>query len=394
MVPRLRFSGFNDRWVKRFLSDISIITTGSTPPTSEKKFYDSNDYMFISPFDIKDTNRFINVSKNYVSELGFQEGRKLVPNTVLFVGIGSTIGKVGQIKHESITNQQIHSLIADENTSNDFIYSLLECKKNRIRLLASNQAVPQINKSDFSKLKFYFPSHKEQQKIASFISSLDNKISQLEKKKTLLETYKRGIMQKIFSQELRFKDGNGQEFPDWDEKKLGEIANFFSGGTPNSSNQSFYKGDIPFIGSGDIKKKTVNKFITSEALDSSSAKIIEKGDLLYALYGATSGQVSLSKLRGAINQAVLCIRTDQSKMFLLSVLEYNKERILDKYLQGGQGNLSAKIVKSFIYSFPCLEEQKKIASFLSSIDNKIQITSSQLEKTREFKKGLLQQMFV
>ena len=192
---------------------------------------------------------------------------------------------------------------------------------------------------------------------------------------------------------LRFKDDNGQEFPDWDEKKLGEVANFFSGGTPNSSNQSFYKGDIPFIGSGDIKKKTVNKFITNEALESSSAKIIEKGDLLYALYGATSGQVSISKLRGAINQAVLCIRTDQSNMFLLSVLEYNKERILDKYLQGGQGNLSAKIVKSFIYSFPCLEEQHKIASFLSSVDDKI----SQLEKKKTlletYKRGIMQKIF-
>ena len=385
MVPRLRFSGFNDRWVKRFLSDISIITTGSTPPTSEKKFYDSNDYMFISPFDIKDTNRFINVSKNYVSELGFQEGRKLVPNTVLFVGIGSTIGKVGQIKHESITNQQIHSLIADENTSNDFIYSLLECKKNRIRLLASNQAVPQINKSDFSKLKFYFPSHKEQQKIASFISSLDNKISQLEKKKTLLETYKRGIIQRIFSQELRFKDENGQEFPKWEVKGLSEIFHIKAG--------------------GDIKKSKVSK-VKTETFKYPVYSNSEKENGLYGFtdsYKFENGVITVSG-RGTLGIAnarfenfypivrLLCLIPKEEVDLIFFQHSINEIKILPE--STGVPQLTAPQLSLYKVSYPPLNEQKKIASFLSSIDNKIEITSTQLEKTREFKKGLLQQMFV
>ena len=380
MVPRLRFSGFQGNWEKKLLPETTDIYNKLRKPIEKSERAKRN-----GPYPYYGASGVIDNLDDFLFDGEFvliaEDGANILTRSSRLAFIA---------KGKFWVNNHAHVLKSLQN--NYFLCELLE--KLDYKKYNTSSTQPKLNLESLKSISFYMPKVEEQQKIASFLSSVDDKISQLEKKKTLLETYKRGIMQKIFSQELRFKDGNGQEFPDWDEKKLGEIANFFSGGTPNSSNQSFYKGDIPFIGSGDIKKKTVNKFITSEALDSSSAKIIEKGDLLYALYGATSGQVSLSKLRGAINQAVLCIRTDQSKMFLLSVLEYNKERILDKYLQGGQGNLSAKIVKSFIYSFPCLEEQKKIASFLSSIDNKIQITSSQLEKTREFKKGLLQQMFV
>ena len=395
MVPRLRFKNEDGHefpeWEDKNLGDVGKTVNGLTYSPNDI----SNDgILVLRSSNVKDErvslndNVFVNVEKY---------NRVKKDDILICVRNGSRnlIGKNCLIlkEHEGFTFGAFMTVFRSEmNRFLIHVFKHEDYKKQVHRNLGAT--INSINNNDFKNFKFSFPSKAEQQKIASFLSSVDEKISQLEKKKILLEIYKRGIMQKIFSQELRFKDENGREFPEWVEKKLGEIAKFFSGGTPNSSNQSFYKGDIPFIGSGDIKKKTVNKFITSEALESSSAKIIENGDLLYALYGATSGQVSISKLRGAINQAVLCIKTDQSNMFLLSVLEYNKERILDKYLQGGQGNLSAKIVKSFIYSFPCLEEQKKIASFLSSFDNKIEITSTQLEKTREFKKGLLQQMFV
>jgi len=202
------------------------------------------------------------------------------------------------------------------------------------------------------------------------------------------------MLQQIFSRQLRFTQNNGQAYPNWEVKKLGEIAIFFSGGTPKSTNKSLYNGAIPFIGSGDIKKKSVKKYITSIALRTSSAKLVNKGDLLYALYGATSGETAISKMEGAINQAVLCIRTSENKHYLYQLLIYKKETIITKYLQGGQGNLSAQIIKNLSYAFPSLAEQEKIGNFLGSIDSKINNLRTRLMKVQQFKKGLLQQLFV
>lgn len=188
---------------------------------------------------------------------------------------------------------------------------------------------------------------------------------------------------------LRFKEFSGE----WEEKKLGNICTFFSGGTPTSSNKNYYDGNIPFIGSGKISADTVDQYITEEALKNSSAKLVKKGDLLYALYGATSGEVAISKLDGAINQAVLCIRSQEEIYFLLQWLLLNKTNILSTYLQGGQGNLSAQIIKSLDLYLPLKEEQQKIASFLSVVDTKIDQLSRKKELFEQYKKGVMQKIF-
>jgi type I restriction enzyme S subunit len=238
------------------------------------------------------------------------------------------------------------------------------------------------------------PSINEQKKTASFLSAVDEKIQLLNKKKQLLEQYKKGVMQQLFSGKLRFKDENGKAYPKWEEKKLGDVCTFFSGGTPASTNRKYYSGTIPFIGSGNIYDSEVSSYITEEALNNSSAKMVEKGDLLYALYGANSGEVSISQINGAINQAILCIRTKECIGYLYFVLLFNKDIIVSKFLQGGQGNLSANIIKGLKYKLPSKEEQKKIADFLAAIDVKIESLSKQINQTQNFKKGLLQHMFV
>jgi len=193
----------------------------------------------------------------------------------------------------------------------------------------------------------------------------------------------------VHTPQLRFPEFSGA----WNTHSIGKIGTFFSGGTPTSSNKDYYSGTIPFIGSGKISSESVKQHITQEALDSSSAKIVNEGDLLYALYGATSGAVALSKINGAINQAVLCIRTNENKFFLKTWLEKNKERILGTYLQGGQGNLSAQIVKSLKLNLPTKPEQQKIAAFLTAVDNKIEQLSKKQALLGEYKKGLMQQIF-
>jgi type I restriction enzyme S subunit len=223
---------------------------------------------------------------------------------------------------------------------------------------------------------------------------VEEKIGHLSRKKALLDDYKIGCMQQLFSHEIRFKDDEGGDFKNWKEKRLGEISFVFSGGTPSSKNTDFYNGEIPFIGSGDINRPSVEQYITSLGLKSSSAKMVNKGDLLYALYGATSGEVAISQISGAINQAVLCIRTNQIGSFIYQWLRYSKSSIVSTFLQGGQGNLSGKIVKELKILLPQLDEQRKIADFLSAIDRKIDLVDQELTLARSFKAGLLQQMFV
>lgn len=190
--------------------------------------------------------------------------------------------------------------------------------------------------------------------------------------------------------ELRFKEFEGE----WKSKQLKKICSFFSGGTPTSSNRKYYIGDIPFIGSGNIFDSEVSNFITKEALNNSSAKIVEVGDLLYALYGANSGAVGISKMSGAINQAILCIRTETENIeFIHCLLILNKDKIVNRYLQGGQGNLSANIIKKLKYNFPSLPEQQKIATFLTAVDSKIQQLTKKKTLLEQYKKGVMQQLF-
>ncbi|RZS98597.1 restriction endonuclease subunit S [Cecembia calidifontis] len=179
----------------------------------------------------------------------------------------------------------------------------------------------------------------------------------------------------------------------WERNRLGKISKLFSGGTPSSSQSNLYGGEIPFIRSGEINSTTTELFLTEKGLMESSAKMVNKGDLLYAIYGATSGEVAISKIRGAINQAILCIRPDIEKEFLKNWLLVNKEKILNKFLQGGQGNLSGEIVKSLEVCYPSLPEQQKIASFLSSVDERIELLERKKEKLEAYKKGVMQQIF-
>ena len=193
---------------------------------------------------------------------------------------------------------------------------------------------------------------------------------------------------------LRFKDKNGNAYPEWEERKIGDICKTFSGGTPSITNTSYYNGDIPFIKSGEIHSCETEMTITEAGLKNSSAKLVSKGDLLFALYGATSGDVDISKIDGAINQAILCIRSENMNLlFLKNLFSLYKEQILCKYLQGGQGNLSAEIIKSLMFFLPCLEEQEKIAGFLSKVDELINECESEVKDLEEQKKGLMQKIF-
>lgn len=199
------------------------------------------------------------------------------------------------------------------------------------------------------------------------------------------------MKEKVQAPELRFPGFTD----DWEERKLGEFTTSFSGGTPSAGNSSYYKGDIPFIRFGEINSDKTELFLTKDGLKNSSAKMVSVGDILYALYGATSGEVGISQINGAINQAILAISPSggYSSHFIMQWLRLQKQKIIDKYLQGGQGNLSGSIVKNLILNVPNFEEQQKIGSFFKQLDDTIALHQRKLDLLKEQKKGYLQKMF-
>ena len=167
----------------------------------------------------------------------------------------------------------------------------------------------------------------------------------------------------------------------------------YSGGTPKTSNKNYYGGNIPFIKSGEINNTTTSQCLTEIGIKESSAKKVNKGDLLFALYGATSGEVAISKIDGAINQAVLKIDNNMNKVFQYNYFIKRKSQIIRKYIQGGQGNLSAKIIKNLEFYYPTLNEQEKIANFLSVVDKKIELMEKTLVLYEKYKKQLQNEIF-
>ena len=190
---------------------------------------------------------------------------------------------------------------------------------------------------------------------------------------------------------LRFKGFTD----DWEQRKLGTITDTYSGGTPQVSVKDYYSNnEIPFIRSSDIHKNKTELYISSKGLENSSAKLVSKGHILYALYGATSGEVDISKIDGAINQAVLCINAHNDlNYFLMLFLSKNKDKIVRKYIQGGQGNLSASIVKKIKVFTTSKLEETKISNLVKILSDIIALYDRKLKLLSQVKKYFLDNLF-
>ena len=244
----------------------------------------------------------------------------------------------------------------------------------------------------------YKPTIDEQRKIGKLFIILNNTIQLHERKCEELNLIKKALLQKLFPKkdevtpEIRYKNFSAA----WEQRKLGGVAKFYSGGTPSVGVSDYYDGTIPFIRSAEINSTSTELYLSELGLQKSSAKMVHRGDILYALYGATSGEVGISKINGAINQAILAIipHKGYNSEFLEQWLKKNKEAIIKTYLQGGQGNLSGAIVKQIKVSFPSFDEQQKIGKSFQKIDSLITLHQGKLEKLKQLKKFLLQNMFI
>lgn len=271
-------------------------------------------------------------------------------------------------------------------------------QKKELSKRAQGKSVVHLHNSDLKEVIILYPKVEEQSKISDLFISFDSLISLHQRKLDKLRALKESYLSKMFpvegqdKPELRFKG-----FTDaWEQRKLGDVIDSFSGGTPSANNASYYGGNIPFIRSGEIKSETTELYLTEDGLKNSSAKLVEAGDILYALYGATSGEVAISRINGAINQAILAIRPypGYSSKFLLQWLQLQKESIIEKYIQGGQGNLSGAIVKGLTIDFAQSIEQDKIGILFDYFDNLISLHQRKLDKLKSLKEAYLAEMFV
>ena len=249
----------------------------------------------------------------------------------------------------------------------------------------------QISYEAFKWLGLPYCDVSEQEKIAQLFCTLGQRIEKQQQMVDALKKYKRGVMRAIFRDKAMLVSKTTK----WKSVRMGTECAFFSGGTPKSTDSRYYGGTIPFIRSGEIHEEQTELFLTSEGLRNSSAKMVSKGDLILALYGATSGEVDISRIDGAINQAILCIRPAEiNRIFLKYLLEDSKDDILNTYLQGGQGNLSAEIIKSLVVDVPDERSQQGIVDFLSVIDQRINNSLSCIETLMKLRSGLMQQLFI
>jgi type I restriction enzyme S subunit len=275
----------------------------------------------------------------------------------------------------------------------DFLLTLFLTKRGKALLELASPGGAGRNKtlgqSEFAKLKINIPTLSEQQKIAAFLTAVDEKIKQLTKKKDLLEQYKKGVMQQIFNQEIRFKDDSGNDFADWEEKKISEVATCLDNKRVplNQAQREKMKGSIPYWGANNVMDY-INDFLFDEPL----VLLAEDGGYFDEYQTRPIANFAIGKCW--VNNHAHILRAKENVLTEFLYFSLVHKNILAYVNAGTRSKLNKSDMLLIKLKLPSVPEQQKIANFLSAIDDKIHLVNQQLEKTQTFKKSLLQQMFV
>lgn len=394
-IPKLRFKEFDGDWILNNIGKFLIEYKEKVPSSTEIEIYSSSREGLKPQKDYFDNRELQNFGEYGVVPPNYFTYRHMSDDTTFKFNINSIGKKIAVSKEYPVftTNENLDSqfLLLKLNESNDFKKFAIEQKKGGTRTRLYFKAL--------CTWETRLPSISEQTKIASFVSAVDEKISQLTQKHELLSQYKQGMMQKLFSQQIRFKADDGSEFGEWEATTLGQTGKFIGGGTPSKENSEFWEGSIPWISSSDLTEESIFKinitrFISQNALNQSATKLVPANSILIV------SRVGVGKV--AITPNEICTSQDFTSLTLHNgssiffayliksltpyLLEMNQGTSIKGFVKDDLANLELKI--------PCLEEQTKIANLLSSIDQKIEVVTQQIEQAKQWKKGLLQQMFV
>ena len=390
--PKLRFPGFDEPYRAVKLGQISSLIKRNDPRSNAPIMMLSAGNGFIMQSDKYSRDNAGQSLKKYTllkkGELAYNHGASKAKQFGCCYELREEEARIPYVYHcFKVQDTEYTPYVALELNNTKMDKQLKRLVSSSVRM----DGLLNISYDEYMSVVVYLPAYAEQKHIADFLEKLDMRIAKQEQLIESLKKYKRGVMRVIF----RDKAILFAKTAKWKSVRLGDECAFFSGGTPKSTDSSFYGGSIPFIRSGEIHNEKTELFLTKEGLKCSSAKMISKGDLIVALYGATSGEVDISKIDGAINQAILCIRPTQiNRTFLKYLLEDRKDDILNTYLQGGQGNLSAEIIKNLVFDVPDDQSQLKAVDFLSLIDERINSSLKYIEALTELYSGFMQQLFI
>ncbi len=394
LTPKVRFPEFSGEWEKRKFDELFLFSTGKNIKQNEASSefetpcvrYGELYHMYSEVI-----HEVVNKTNLDRSELLFSDG-----DEILLPSAGEDPLDIGSASALTIRNVAIGRTINILKPANENIYSQIfvayyinNMLKKQISKLAKGVSISNVYNSDLKTLEIMLASLPEQQKIASFLTAVDDKLQALKKKKSLLEQYKKGVMQKIFSQELRFKDtstslsasDDGKEFPKWEVRKLGEISNIKTGKL--DANAMVDNGEYRFYTCAKEYYR-INKY----AFDTEA--------LLISGNGANVGYVHYYKGKfNAYQRTYVLDNFNENIIYVRYFLDkFLFDRISTEKKEGNTPYIVLSTLADMVILLPSLREQTKIANFLSAIDEKINLVSGQIEKMEVWKKGLLQQMFV
>jgi len=399
--PKLRFPEFSIEWEKKKLGDLF-----------QNRRQKGNE--FIPIFSVTQDRGLVSrdtLDRKMQNDAKPEDNLYVESNDLVYNMMRMWQGAIGISSQTCMVSPAYIVLKPYENVSSKFFIQLFQ--KNRSLYLFTSYSYGltsdrlRLYYKDFSDIKFYIPQYSEQQKVSNFLSTIDDKLTQLKKKKSLLEQYKKVVMQKIFSQELRFIDENGEDFKDWEEKSLGEIGETYNGLT-GKSKENFGSGKpyIQYKQIFDDTKIDISRFEYVEINNNEKQKKVKFGDVFFTVSSETPDEVGMSSvLLNNIDELYLNSFCFGYRLFSFDVLNPNYARYLfrsdlfrKEVITLAQGstryNLSKIGMMKLKINLPSLHEQTKIFNFLSTLDDKINNYVTQIVKIEGWKKGLLQLMFV
>jgi type I restriction enzyme S subunit len=404
LIPKLRFKEFKDDWHNDVISNIAKVTSGGTPNRNIKEYWDGGNIPWITTSLIN--SNVIDQAEEFITEEGVKNSSaKMFPvGTILLAmyGQGKTRGKVSLLGIEATTNQACAAILVGKNIDSLFLFQNLDGRYEEIRGLSNEGGQQNLSGDIIKKIEIHFPSLPEQQKIAAFLSAVDEKIQQLTRKKEHLTQYKKGVMQQLFSGKLRFRDAINKPYPKWEEKRLDEIAGFRRGSFPQPYGlPKWYdpENGFPFVQVYDVDDNMLLKPSTKVKISKLAAEqsvFVKKGSLVITIQGSI-GRIAKTQYDAYVDRTLLIFQSfnrpidiDYFKYVVYLLFEIEKT----KAPGGTIKTITKEALSSFKIMLPSIEEQQKIASFLTALDAKIETVNQQIAQTQTFKKGLLQQMFV
>jgi type I restriction enzyme S subunit len=402
MKPGIRFGEFTDAWEQRKLSDVAEIVGGGTPSTSNDEYWDG-DIDWYTPAEINN-QIFADSSERKITELGLQKSSaKILPadKTVLFTSRAG-IGKMAILRRPGATNQGFQSLVLNDETDPYFIFSIGSMIKESAERVASGSTFAEISGKMLGNLEFMFPNEYEQRKIGEYFQSIDNLITLHQRKLDKMKNLKSAYLSKMFPKEgekyprLRFAG-----FTDaWEQRKLDNIADVRDG--THDSPQYYSKGH-PLVTSKNVKDGYINyddiQYISDADFEMINKRSkVEKNDILMGMIG-TIGNIALVREEPDFAIKNVALIKDIKKIYYIYLYHnLQSSNILDQLSEGMDGGTQKFIalnkIRNLTISIPKYEEQQKIGTFFTSLDNLITLHQRELEKLKQLKQAMLQKMFV